>query len=112
MKKYNKVIFSLKIFWLMICVLFLYQALSHPKFPSDLEILVLFEIKMQLISMPLGYIFWLLASLFLKLMPVYDFNVYVVLLFRWLLLSSAGYIQWFIVLPKLWLLIKNKYFRH
>lgn len=93
--------------------------LSNPTF-KDKELITLFFLKMITLTCPIGITFLLiytlisdvLISLGINLTTI--FNLKTVYIIFWFIMVILGYIQWFVLLPKLpklFRFITNKYFK-
>lgn len=82
--------------WFFLCCVVLFSIIRNKSFGSNNEIIELFVLEMLILSAPLGYIFAILISLLSLEVPIL-FSV----LINWGGMVLAGYIQWFILFPKI-----------
>ena len=100
MSKIN-ILANKKIIWLIINIFIFLIGLIYGQIP--------FTYLMTLITFPSGIIFLFSISIFNIDTVLYN-NELIVLILEWLMLLFIGYLQWFIIIPKIkiYFLKKNK----
>ena len=98
--------------WLFTCVAVLFVSLYYfsPGPKNDIEVFLIWS--MIFLTFPIGYvvtaIFTLIAILLVEIADVTLQTSYLLILINWLAFFIAGYLQWFVWVPKLVKWIKNK----
>ena len=102
----------IKIVWIILCVLVLFISFYYfdddPK--NDIDIFLI--LSMLFLSFPSGYVaaavLKLIAILWVKIWGEPPSNSYLLIIIIWLPYFIVGYIQWFVLTPKLVKWIKKR----
>ncbi|MCP5086635.1 MAG: hypothetical protein GY952_07535 [Rhodobacteraceae bacterium] len=103
-----------KLIWLGLCIWVLIDALLDPKIFSNGELITIFELKVLALTSPLGFVLeMILQGLFVvfeSFAELWKMNVslWADLVVFWAIMVSAGYLQWFVLLPKNVRRLKNR----
>lgn len=98
--------------WIITCVAVLLVSFYYfsPDPKNDIEIFLIWS--MIFLSFPIGYVvavfFNLVAIFLIKFSGVTLSNSYLSIFIVWFTFFAAGYVQWFVLAPKLVQWIKNK----
>ncbi len=112
-KRHKPYYWFLLITWLLLCCYALLSYLLHSEVWSNSEVSVLFHLKMLVLTFPLGYVAAFIVGALSKLLSAIGLEStgilaqQISLFATWLAMIVIGYFQWFVWLPKLFLLAKS-----
>lgn len=92
--------------WVAFCIQAITSYFLHAS-ETNSEIEILFSLKMLVLTAPLGYVFGLIVSFLYALSGELGIDVHSFyyhsgyILISWISMMVAGYIQWFVLIPKL-----------
>lgn len=103
----NKTKFILLVVWLLTCIGVLLSFLYHPRAFDDPEVTILFHLRMLIITFPIGYLVYVI----LTAIPAPDsvfISQEVLLIVFWATFLLTGYLQWFVIIPRVFGWLKTK----
>ncbi len=92
--------------WLFVCGCILLFYLFDPGAWEDSEIVVLFHLRMVIATFPLGYIFYSFLT-FIDFSYFCYFGQKLCLVIFWLVFSVLGYVQWFVIVPGMYAVLRR-----
>ena len=97
-----------KVIWLFLCLVVLVKYLVSPEAWSNYELSMLLGIEMLVLSFPLGALVWVWIWLFELVAPNFEISTIISVPIYWVAMVAIGYIQWFKLLPFLYIKFKNR----
>lgn len=104
-KKSRYIFPVIAITYILLCVYILASYLLHKRAWIDGEIYTIYFFKMSIISFPLGIVVNIAAD---YVMSFINLSQKTSVLTLWVLMTITGAMQWFVVLPKCYSIIKRK----
>jgi len=115
MTKRNIIYWGFVIVYVVLCVHALVSFWTHDQAWVDGEISTLFFLKMNVWTFPIGIIFVTIGVLFLDALKSIGLDLSVVFSLKieyiliWLVMTLLGFFQWFVLVPKIYKIIANKF---
>ncbi|GMQ88748.1 MAG: hypothetical protein BMS9Abin09_0184 [Gammaproteobacteria bacterium] len=115
MTKKNIIYWGFVIAYVVLCVHTLVSFWTHDQAWIDGEISVLFFLKMNVWTFPIGISFVTIGVLMLDALKAIGldlssfFNLQAEYIFIWLIMTLLGYFQWFILVPRVYKIIARKF---